>query len=71
MTFLLTCKSECEIHFEPEGSQHHLDQGDSIRVELLGEPDYLEISHSPGRLSVWTEGCEVRAWNKAGAELRL
>jgi hypothetical protein len=59
------------VHFEPEGAEHALAPGDVFRIELSTEPDVFEIDHSPGALTIWTQGCEIRAWNKAGVELRL
>lgn len=71
MTFLLTSDTKCTVHFEPEGAEHRLHEGDSFRIELSKEPDYFEISHSRDALMLWIENCEVRAWTKAGAELQL
>jgi hypothetical protein len=69
--FLLSCDSGCTVHFEPESTEHRLEKGQSFRVELSGEPEYVEIAHGPAFLSLWTQGCEIRAWNDAGDELAL
>jgi hypothetical protein len=71
MIFSLSTDSECVVQFEPEGSEHLLGPDDEFRVELSGKPNNFEITHDPQRLSIWIDGCEVRAWNKAGVELRL
>lgn len=71
MEFLVTADSDCTVHFEPEGSQHRLAKGDAFRVQVAGVPDHLEVMHGESSLSVWIEGTDVRAWNKAGDELGL
>jgi hypothetical protein len=71
LTFEVTSESGCTVHFEPEGAEHELAAEDVFRVELSGRPSHFEIGHSPGHLTLWTQGCEIRGWNKAGSELAL
>ena len=71
MELLLTSDSECRIHFEPEGADHLLGTDDMFRVEFSSPPEELEIMYHAGALSIASTGCDVRAWNREGMELRL
>ena len=76
ITFLVTCLDapECSVAFEPEGAVHTLLETDEFRVEI--EPGdkvpYIEVGYSSDGLSiVEASDATVRAWNRAGRELRL
>jgi len=64
---------ECQVVFEPEGMIHTLRKGDVFRIEaVLPAGREVEISYSPGSITVWAEQYwGTRAFNKAGEQLQL
>lgn len=71
---LITCVDAdfCSVVFEPYGTEHTLRREDSFRVVAEGGSEPIEISYSPGCITVWPgPSSEARVWNRAGEELPI
>lgn len=64
---------ECVVNFEPEGAQHVLRRGETIRVEAVLPHDYpVSIAYDPGGMSIVAEQTwGTRAFDNKGHELKL
>jgi len=74
VSLVLQCMrtQECQIYFEPEGSDHTLKEGDLFDVMISGPGSgKVEIAFLPKGLIVggWS-GSSTRVRNRAGEDLR-
>ena len=70
MRFILATDQTITLAFEPSATEHELQSGDEVTIELRGDVEDGRVEIERGQLVVHTPTAgHARAWNSAGAEL--
>jgi hypothetical protein len=64
---------DCTVYFEPDGANHKLAPGETIRVEAVLPLGFeIEIAHSSESITLYAESTfGLRAWRANDDELEL